>query len=108
MNARQKAKLYKKKYNELYKACMLHVAAENIEREMRQRSIIDIRTEQRFSPDMVPPEKYESNVIEAMLRHLALSTEFKQSVAVEKYIDEITGEIVYRAYLQTIRPKLEE
>lgn len=108
MNARQKAKHYKKKYNELYKACVLHVAAENIEREIREASVIDICGVRRHPRTDTRIGLSDDYIIRDMFRTMTKSDEFKQSVAIEKWVDPLTDEIVYRAHLQTIRPKMEE
>lgn len=107
MNARQKAKHYKKKYNELYVYAMTALnSARELTREHLVR-IIDIGAEERF-PRMDTGGPSEEAIIEELLHSLTQTDEFKQSVAVEQYSDPLTDEMVYRAHLQTLRPKMEE
>ena len=109
MNARQKAKLYKKQRDRLYQALLNSVYENHKIGEEIRRGIIDIGAEERCGKEWEKAlEKHENVVIEGLIKDMTSSELFKQSVAIEKYRDPITGEIVYRAHLQTIRPTMEE
>ena len=109
MNARQKAKVYKKQRDYLYQALLNSIYENHKIGEEIRRDIIDIVVDRRYNlQEHMYIDKYEEAVIDEMLYVMSKSDEFKQSVAVEKYRDPLTDEMVYRAHLQTIRPKMEE
>ena len=109
MNARQKAKLYKKQRDYLYQALLNSVYENHKIGEELRRDIIDIHVENRFNnEDSTYLDRHPAAVVDILTKKIIASDKFKQSMLMEKCIDPYTNETVYRAHLQTIRPNLEE
>ena len=106
MNARQKAKLYKKQRDYLYQALLNSVYENHKIGEEIEQSIIGHRAVVRFSQGAPVPAV--EVIYEMLARELTGLDGFKQSVVLECETEESTGELVFTAHLQTIKPKLEE
>ena len=105
MNARQKAKQYKKLIIALYED---YVSSAMRCQEMFQKiadSKLHCGAEVRVKPD---DSISKDDIYKNLVNQLIATDAFKQSVVLYIHTDLFTGEHVYQMKLQTIKPEIEE
>ena len=111
MNARQKAKLYKKKLDKLYAEYVNAVMAAVEAYDKAQDMVEDILLKQTtcsYKMTFSKPTEVSDSVARDMLVQLIAKDEFKQAVAFEGHTDPDTGEYILEAYLTVVMPEFDD
>ena len=111
MNARQKAKLYKKQLKELYEdyANSAVTAREVFDRLFTQlRKLEDSQGECRVVRVFNEPVEITDDIAIDMWEQLTYTNNFRQAVTFEGRVDPETGKYILAAELTVVKPKLSE
>lgn len=106
MNARQKAKKYKKMLNELRVAWwQMNDVHMNFVSKTDQ-SIVTVRSEITLNRDEMIYVNTRPDIYEELIHILAKSDEFKQLLLFELVADVFSGQDTYRATLKALKPDI--
>ena len=111
MNARQKAKIYKKKLQDLYEDYVTSATVYENALDLADKQITLTREQQvvlRNGIAFNSPREVDEKLATAMIEGFIFNDQFRQAVVFEGYIDPDTGKYILDAKLTVVMPELEE